>query len=191
MSNARKWLIPAGIVAGLCIAACAVILLVARQAGTQFGRAFKTDATGVAQVGSRIADFDLPPGYEQGAGMSIFMYDFVMYEPLQSSGGMSIFLMQFKGAGGYSTEQMQHAMQQQSGQSAANMKVVSTYQMMIRGQKSTVIIEEGSATSTPAIVIRELIAVFPGKGGTAMLMMTGAKDSWNQPLADKFIASIR
>lgn len=191
MNNTRKWLLGIGIVAGLCVAACGVIFLVVRQAGTQLGQSLKTDATGVAQVGAKIADFDLPPGYVQGAGMSIFMYDFVVYEPPHNQQGMSIMLMQFKDGTAHSTQQMQQALQQQSGQLATNMKVVSSYETTIRKQTSTVLIEEGTSNSRQGVIIRELFTTFPGNGGTVMLMMVSPKDMWNQSLADHFIASIR
>jgi hypothetical protein len=191
MNNTQKWLLGIGIVGVLCIGACGVAFLVLRQAGTQLGQSIKSDPTGVAQVGSRIADFDLPPGYVQGSGMSILMYDFVMYQPAENSDGMAIVLMQFRTGTAYSTEQMQKAMQQQSGRGSVSMKVVSTYQTPIRGQASTVVIQDSSTTDQTGFVLRELMTSFQGKGGFVMLMMSGPKDTWDQNTADQFIASIR
>ena len=191
MSNTRKWLLGIGIVAVLCIAACGVVFLVFRQVGTQLGRSFKTDPTGVAQISARIADFDLPPGYVQAGGMSILTYDFVMYAPPDNQQGMMIMLMQFQSGTTFSSQQMQQSLQQQSGQRGLAMKVVQTYETTIRNQNSTVVIEEGASSSEPGIVIRELFATFPGNSGTAMVMMMGPKDLWDQSAADQFIASIR
>jgi hypothetical protein len=190
MNNTQKWLIGIGIVGVLCVSACAVAFFVVRQAGTQLGQSIKTDSTGVAQVGSRIAGFDLPPGYVQGSGMSILMYDFVMYQPADNSDGMAIVLMQFRTGTAYSTEQMQKALQQQSGRGGVSMKVVSTYQTTIRGQQSTVVIQD-STNGQMGFVLRELMTSFQGKGGLVMLMMSGPKDTWDQNTADQFIASIR
>lgn len=191
MSNARKWLIGIGVVGILCISACGVWFLILRKAGSQLSQSIKTDSTGVAQVGARIAGFDIPPGYVQGAGMSILMYDFVAYGPPDNQPGMSIVLMQFKSGTAYSTEQMQQAVQQQSGRGNANMKVVNTYTTTIRGQASTVVIEDSSTTNQAGVVLRELFTTFQGRGGMVMLMMAGSTDTWDQSLADQFIASIR
>jgi hypothetical protein len=191
VSNTRKWLIGIGIVGILCVIACGVMFLLLRQAGSQIAQSIKTDPTGVAQVGARIADFNLPPNYVQGAGASILIYDFVMYEPADHTPGTTIIMMQFKTGAAYSTQQMQQALERQSGQSSSTMKVVSTYQTTIRGHASTVVIEESTSNYQTGFVLRQLVTTFQGKGGMVMLMMSGSTDTWDQSLADKFIASIR
>jgi hypothetical protein len=85
---------------------------------------------------------------------------------------------------------MQKALQQQSGRGGVSMKVVSTYQATIRGQESTVVIQD-STSDQAGFVLRELMTSFQGKGGLVMLMMSGSKDAWDQNTADQFIASIR
>ncbi len=191
MSDTKKWLLGIGIVGVLCLAACGVMALVFWQGGRQFARSVKTNPTDVAQLGKKIADFDLPAGYVQGTGMSIFMYDFVVYTPGDNSGGMLIMLMQFRTGESYSSEQMQQALEQQSGQGGTSMTVVQTYETTIRGQTSTVVIEDGESTAGTGITVRQLTTTFPGKNGPVMLMMSGAKESWDQDLVDQFIASIR
>jgi hypothetical protein len=52
-----------------------------------------------------------------------------------------------------------------------------------------VTIYEGTDNSGDSI--RELITVFPGKGGTAMLMIMGSPDHWDQEEIDAFLGSIR
>ncbi len=189
-ANAKKWLIGIGVVGGLCAIACVVIALLGGQLGSSFVKSIKTDPTDVAQLGSKIADYTVPAGYVQAGGMSIFMYDLVTYTPPEGQQGMMIMLMQFK-SGTVSQEQMQQALEQQSGQSTSNMHVVKTYQTAIRGQSSTVTIREGVSSGTPAIAVRQLMTFFPGKGGTVTLMITGTTDSWDQSVVDDFIASIR
>ncbi len=191
MSNTKKWVIGIGIVAALCLAACGVLSLVFWRAGSQVARSIKTDPTGVAELGAKIADFDVPPGYVQSTGMSILMYDFVTYMPSENSGGTIIMLMQFRAGSSYSSEQMQQVIEQQSGQGGASMVVVKSYQATVRGQTSTVVIEDGTTSGNSGITIRELLTTFPGKNGTVMLMISGPKDTWDQALADQFIASIR
>jgi hypothetical protein len=86
---------------------------------------------------------------------------------------------------------MQQALEQQSGQRGMTMKVVKSYKTTIRRLTSAVVIEEGEASSAPGATVRELITTFPGKHGTVMLMMLGPKETWDQAVADRFIASIR
>jgi hypothetical protein len=190
MSNTKKWLLGIGIVGILCMCAAVVAFFVVRQVGSQVAQSFKTDPTGVAHVGSRIADYDIPPGYSQVAGMSLLVYDFVMYAPTDNTQGTAILLMQFKSGTAYSSEQMQQIMQQQSGRRGLTTQIVKTYQATIRGQTSTIVIQDSTTADQQGIILRQLFTVFPGKGGTVMLMIMGPKDAWDQSLADKFISSI-
>jgi hypothetical protein len=61
--------------------------------------------------------------------------------------------------------------------------------MTIRGTDVEVFIFEGSDESGD--VMRQLITTFPGKGGTAMLMIMGTPQSWDQEELDTFIESIQ
>jgi hypothetical protein len=187
--NARRWLIAGGIVGFLCLAACVVVFLVFRQLGSRVAQSIKTDPTGVAGMAESMADFDVPEGYSQEMSMSLFVYDIIVLARPEGEPGMTIMLMQVKTGTAYSDEQMQQALERQSGLSTGGMKVVKTYETTIRGHPATVVIEESSQTQ--GLAVRELITTFPGRGGTIMLMITGTSATWDQSVVDDFIASIR
>jgi hypothetical protein len=199
MNDNRKWLIGFGIVGVLCLCAGVVAVLVFGLGVSQVASSVKTDPASVAAEAQKIADFDVPQGYHEAMAMSFFGYDIVGIFPDNYAGssgaatnGVIIMLMQFNAPGmdeAQMQQQMQQSLQQQSGQRGINMKVVSTYQTTIRGQSSTVTIQEGD--SSQGFTLRQLVTVFPGKAGTVMLMVQGPSTAWDQTLIDQFIASIR
>ncbi|HEY2981334.1 MAG TPA: hypothetical protein VGJ22_09160, partial [Anaerolineales bacterium] len=171
MSNKQKWLIGIGVVAGLCVCAAAVAILVLREAASRVTESFKTDPTGIAEVGHGIAEYDVPPGYQESMAMSLFTYDLVAITPIaDAQSGSMIMLMQFAGAANVSTEEMQRAMEQQTGQPGSQMTVVESRTEIIRGEEVTVKISE---STTQGIALRQLVAMFRGNHGPTMLMIQG------------------
>ncbi len=189
MSRNKKILLGIGGVLALCLCAAGIAVLVFGVGASKVVQSFKTDPTSIAQVSSRIADFDVPAGYQPSMAMSILSYDYVMLTPQAGRQSMVIALMQFKGLNSPDMQQMRQSMEQQSGQAGANLRVVKTYQTTIRGESTTVTIQEGNTGA--GADIRQLLAIFNGKGGPTMLMIEGPVDGWDQSLVDQFIASIR
>lgn len=189
MNQNRQWLIGIGIVAGLCICAGAVALLVMRAAVARVTDSFKTDPTGIAAVGDRIAEFDVPPGYQEAMAMSFFTYDMVSIAPLaENSSDPIIMLMQFTGGAAADPRQMQEAMQQQTGQSASQMTVVETREETIRGEAVIITISESTSSG---FKLRQWMTVFQGNHGPAFLMVQGPAAAWDEQLITDFIHSIR
>jgi hypothetical protein len=189
MNDNRKWLIGIGVVAGLCLCAAVVALLVLREAGSRLSQSFSTDPTAVAAVGSRIAEFDVPPGYEQSMAMSFLVYDMVALSPVSdSSYGVIIMMMQFTGPGTADPEEMQQAMQQQAGQSQGASTVVETRQDTIRGQEVVITVSE---SYSEGFTFRQWVTVFQGNAGPTMLMIQGPVEAWDEQLVTEFIHSIR
>jgi hypothetical protein len=85
-------------------------------------------------------------------------------------------------------EQMRRSFEQQSGQRGTQMEVAEVKTMTIRGEEVNVTILEG--TDDRGFVLRELITTFPGKDGTALLMIIGPALSWEENEVDQFIQSI-
>lgn len=186
----RNLLIGIAAVGALCLCAGIAGFLVLRELGTRVTQSFKTDPTEVAKVSGKIAQFDLPAGYKPGVAMSLLNYDTVILAPSSGQTDEMIMLMQMNGVAAPDPAQMQRTLEQQSGQSGNNMKVVSAYVTAIRGQQTTVTVSESDGGSQ-GYVIRQLMAIFKGNNGAAILLIQGNKNTWNQKLADQFIASIR
>jgi hypothetical protein len=190
--NRNIW-IAVAVVGVLCLVACGVAFLVFRQVGTKVTEAIKTDPAEVSAVSDKIAQYDLPPGYQAQMSMSLFVYDMVMIGPAQSgSSSMIIMLMQFNGGAGLDQaqmeEQMRQAFEQQGGQPGAQMRVVETREETIRGEQVTVTISEGGSQGA---TLRQWVTVFKGNGGPTVLMIQGATSDWDNKLITDFIHSIR
>lgn len=193
--NKNKW-IWIGLGAALLFCCCAVLAayLVFRQAGQTLQDGMKTDPESAAQAAHKIADYDLPPGYQEQMSMDILFYSFVIIAPdtdTQPTTSPLIMLAQFSQTGmdrEQMEQQLRQAFEQQSGQRGADMQVVEVKNMVIRGEEVEVTIFEG--TDTNGYVMRQLITSFPGKDGTAMLMIMGSPSAWDDNMIDDFIESI-
>jgi hypothetical protein len=193
--NKNKWIwIGLGAALSFCLCSALVGYLVFRRIGQQVQEGLKTDPESAARAGHAIADYELPPGYQEQGSMDILFYSFVIIAP--EGAGLSndpmIMLAQFTQPGmdrKQMEQQMRQSFEQQMGQGGANMQVVEVKKMVIRGEEVEVTIFEGSDQN--GNVVRQLITTFPGKDGTAMLMIMGPAQAWDQNLIDDFIESLR
>jgi hypothetical protein len=194
-TNKNKWIwIGLGAAVLFCCGAVLVASLVFWQAGKKLQEGMKTDPEAAAEAAHQIADYDLPEGYQEQVAMDIMVYSFVMIGPKDSSGSVNgpvFMLAQFQA--GINQEQMEeqlrHSLQQQAGNRGLNMSLVSVEEKTIRGEKTQVATYEGSDEN--GFVVRQVITSFPGKDGTAMLMIMGPAELWDQDMVDAFIESIR
>jgi hypothetical protein len=86
-------------------------------------------------------------------------------------------------------KQLRQSFEQQAGNRSLSMKLVKVEDKTIRGEETQVATYEG--TDENGLVLRQVITSFPGKDGTAMLMIMGSVSQWDQDLVDDFIESIR
>ena len=194
----RNWvLIGLGGAAVFCLCAVAVAVFMFYRVGRQVQEGMKTDPESAAKAAHEIVDsYELPAGYQEQMSMNIMFYSFVMIGPEQesiSNGGPIIMLAQFESGSGVSQEQMEQQLrqsfEQQAGNRGMDMHLVEVKKMTIRGDETDVAVYEG--TDQSGNTVRELLASFPGKNGTAMLMIMGDAQEWDQTVIDDFIQSIR
>ena len=125
--------------------------------------------------------------------MNFLVYSFVMIGPesTETTSAPLIMLAQFDPMG-TSQEQMEQqirqSFEQQAGQRGLDMQLVEVETRIIRGEEVEVTTYEG--TDRSGDVVRQLITSFPGKDGTAMLMVMGPAEGWDQQVIDDFITSI-
>ena len=190
----NKWIwIGLGGAALFCLCAVGVAILLFYQLGKRVQEGMKTDPESASKAGHAIADYELPSGYQEKAAMDFFMYTFVIIGPESSISPSSplIMLAQFDTRVAdqqQMEEQIRRSFEQQAGRRGANMKVVEVKKMTIRGDETEVVIYEG--TDAGGLVMRQLVTSFPGRDGTAMLMIMGAAEFWDQDIIDDFINSI-
>ena len=194
-TNKNKWIwIGLGAAVLFCCGAVLVAGLVFWQAGKKLQEGMKTDPEAAAEAAHQIADYDLPEGYQEQVAMDIMFYSFVMIGPKAPSGSVNgpvFMLAQFQA--GVNQEQMEEqlrqSLEQQAGNRGLNMSLVSVEEKTIRGEETQVATYEGSDEN--GFVMRQVITSFPGKDGTAMLMIMGPAELWDQDMVDAFIESIR
>ena len=192
----NKW-IWIGLGAALLFCACAALVafLVFRQAGQKIREGVKNDPVAAAEAAHKIVDsYELPPGYQERVAMDILVYSFVMIAPEAGTAGNAplIMLAQFSQIGTdrkQMEEQIRQAFEQQSGNRGSNLKLVEVKKMTIRGEEVDVTIFEG--TDQNGYILRQLVTSFPGKKGTAMLMIMGSPSAWDETEIDDFLKSIR
>ena len=191
----RNWLwIGLGAAALFCLCAVAVAVFMFYRVGKQVADSTQTDPAEAAKAAHEIVDsYELPAGYQERMAMNIMFYSFVMIGPENSANGPIIMLAQFASGSGVSQEQMEQQLrqsfEQQAGNRGMDMHLVEAKKMTIRGNESEVAIYEG--TDQSGNTVRQLITSFPGKGGTAMLMIMGDTQDWDQTEVDNFINSIK
>ena len=194
--NNNKWIwIGLGGALLFCLCAVAVAVLLFMRIGQQFREGFKTDPQGASEAAHAIADYELPAGYQEQVAMDFFAYSMVVISPnpstsLSSSSKPIILLAQFQFATNRKQmeEQMTRSIEQQPSRRGLKLEVVDVKTITIRGEETEVTLLEG--TDESGLVVRQLITTFPGKDGTAMLLIVGPAEHWDQEEIDKFIESI-
>jgi len=190
-NNNQKWIwIGLGAAALLCCCSLLAAGLVFRQIGKTVQEGVKTDPENASQAAHEIADYTLPRGYQEQMSMNIMFYSFVMIAEEGTTVRPIIMLAQFQA--GVDQQQMEDSIrqsfEQQSGRRGLNMELKEVKKMTIRGEEADVAIYEGADENGYAM--RQLLTTFPGKGGTAMLMVMGSPMYWDDDEIDQFIESI-
>lgn len=186
----RSTLIAIGIAVVLCLCVSIACIGGSIYLGNQTKDMINEDPAKALAEAKKITDFDMPPGFEARTSMSMLgMYDIVILSG--SSSSQMIMFMQTNIATvdkAQLQEQMERSMQQQSGQS--NMEVVDTYQRTIRGEETTVVISEGTRSNYGS-KLRQLMTTFSGNKGTAIVVITGPIDSWDEDMINAFLDSFK
>jgi len=173
-----------------CVAGLGATLLGTRLAG----RAIITNPDRVQAVGNQVADYDVPPGYEEMFAMNMLGMNLVAIGPSSPTTDYTmIMLMQFPAGMDVSRQQMERQVEQalarQIGLRSADMTSVGKEETVIKGAPVTLTVREGTTDRDERI--RQLTGLFDGKSGPTMLMITGDVNTWDQEMVDEFIASIR
>jgi hypothetical protein len=192
--NTKTVLIVIGALLALCVCGCLVLGVVSPMVASMFlSQSVASDPADVAAIGSKIADFETPPGYSSEFGMSFMGFDLVGLTPGEPGSAAVIFLMQIPGwanADQASMEQqLRQSIEQQFDNQEMQLETVDETTVTIRDQPVTMTIQEG--TTAEGESVRQMTGVFQGKGGPVLLMILGDRENWNQATIDQFLASIR
>ncbi len=192
----RNTKIVLGIVGALLVICCAAVVIVAAVlpgiAEEALGEVVVEDSQQAAEVGQSIISYDLPPGFREEAAMQLLGNNMVFINSPNS--GMFIMLMEVNEAlGGNEAnlqEQMEQAFAQQSGSGGFNFAFVSSEELVINDE--TVTLNRFEGTGENGEKMRQETAAFQAaSGNTAMLMITGPVDGWNDNDVEDFVDSLR
>lgn len=181
-----------GLLLCVCVALAAILLLQPVGSSPVVTRAFSGSVPpgNADQVAQQIADFRLPAGYTAQSAMSIGHFELAIYAPSTYKG--HLILMQLPPGVTADQVEMERRLREQTRDlnyaDYAHVQTISTSQMTVRGQPSTVTTSEG--TNSEGEIYRLTYAVFQGKDGLAFLLMAAPASRWNQAEVDGFIASL-
>lgn len=194
MSKNTKIII--GVVAGLlvlCMIACVAVALFTGLLGSRVAKQVSNSTTSdpqqLAQRQSEIADFSVPAGFQPDTSMSILGINMVVYKGATNKSYMFLMQMPAQVEINESTiQQFESQMERQTGRNISNIKTIDTKTMTLRDQPAQEIVQEG--TDSDGNTFRQMMVIFSGKGGTAMLSIGGPASGWDQAAYDKMIESI-
>lgn len=189
----RNTKIVVGVIVGL-LAFCCIAAVIAVAATSYFGSQMVEDIANpesAAEVAGGIVDYQLPSGFHEQGSMSVLGMKTAFF--VSDNSDAMIMLMEFPSSLATDQEEMQRQMEQafaqQSGQQGLEMYQVSTEEIIINGQTVILSVQEGTDSNNTQV--RQNIAAFEGKSGnTAMLMIVGPMESWDEEGIDSFIDSL-
>jgi len=168
-----------------CAVLCVAGVLIAPRLAEN---AFVQDPVRAKQIGTQIAEYALPSGYQELMGMDVLTTQMVVVAP-RNQRGVSLILMQIKTSNvsrAQMEQQMQQAMQRQF--QGGTFQQVSEEPVTIKGQSTVLTVSESqSARGT----MRQATGVFSAKSGLGMIMAMGLASEWNWQLVKDFCATIR
>lgn len=172
-----------------CVAGLGLTLLGVRVAT----RSMVSDPARVAAIRDQIVSYQLPNGYREMFASDILGMKVIAIGPQDSrSNLLIIMLMQLPSA--ISTEeddlrrQMEVALTRQTGFGTGDLRIVGTEPAIILDQEVTLTVREGEAGGE---TLRQVSGLFDGPNGPVLLFVTGVAETWDRPLLERFLASIR
>ena len=171
----------------LLLPTLATILLIAMSAcGTTIK--MSSDSDEVTSAASEIADFELPAGYSSDFTANLMGYRVAAYNP--GDGHSHLYLVQSeKETDAEKLAQMLEKLVPGSSDRNTRLTVVENRAATIRGQEVMLVISDG--VNSDGESYRQVTAVFQGKGGPALLVLSEPSERWDQSAVDAFIASIQ
>ena len=141
----------------------------------------------VTTVSDTIADYTLPAEFGDGYAMRIAGFSMISYT--SADGRSHIYLVQAPSWLAPDEADLERQLRQTSGTDEwSETTVVDRQPCQIRGQETTLVISEG--VSHDGRQYRAASGVFEGKGGLALVNVSGPANSWDQEMVDAFIASL-
>ena len=145
------------------------------------------DANQTADIAADIADFDLPAGYTADFSAAMSGYSVAAYSP--GDGQSHLYLIQSsQDADGDALEKSLTNLVPGASDVKARMTVIENRQVTVRGQTVTAVISDGINSENNRY--RQMMVVFEGKGGPALLVLSTPANTWDETMVDTWLASV-
>lgn len=172
----------------VCLCAAGAGYIALRSMGWVLARSLDSEPATVANTGSAIAIYELPPGFEDGYAGTMAGFTVVAYNG--DDGQSHIYLAQGPQWLTLDEDALQRQMQTAAGDEEwSEVTVVERYPCQIRGEPATVIVSEGRNHDNQPY--RTASAMFSGNGGPALLNIAMPAGRWDQELVNDFVDSLQ
>ncbi len=179
------------IVASLIVLGVIAVGSVALIAGRFVAKSVASSPAAVQEAAAKIADFDLPEGYETDYAIQMVGFTMAAYDP--GDGHSHLMLIQFPSGVQVNESEMRRQLEKVArdpNRDQNRVRIVAQTPVTIRGQQATATYSEG--TNSAGQPYRSVMAAFVGKGcGPAMIVFEEPVSRWDQARVDALIASIR
>ena len=143
------------------------------------------------RVGSEIADFEIPQGFDSPYG--VHFGDVYMVGYTSQSKQAHILIAQFPKGTSINVDEMLRQISESNSDPNSNWyktetTLIEEKPVTICEQETTLSISEG--ISGNGITYRSAVAKFEGRGGPALVMVAGPFDEWDLDMVETFISSI-
>ena len=180
----------------LAVIAGALVITLGVTAGAYLvGRQFisptsTSDPAQASRIGHQIANYTLPPGYHERMASNSYGYKMVMIGAQSDiTDAMTIMLLESPGRLNLGQPDLAGSEQPEQDVDSLNSGTVSTLTVMIKGRPVIFTTSDGESDDW---AYRQMRGAWPGRGNSIIMMMVlGAKETWDQAALDSFWASIR
>jgi hypothetical protein len=151
-----------------------------------------TDPLQIEQAAKEIAEYSLPPGYEESYSMDFFGFVQGVFITNETK-GILISMVQLNeslagGMEGYE-EQFQESFLEQYQMDDIDLNLVEQRTVVIRGEEQTVQVFEGADNEGYNYI--QWVTSFDGNNGTVVVVILGNASHWNDAEVEGFLTSIQ
>ncbi len=184
----KFFLIIAGSALTLLLSLLVAGFIMLRSAGWVLTHVLDSEPASVSEVGRSIALYDVPDRYTDAYAAEVADFTMVTYRDVDTDG--HIYLLQMPETIKLDPGLLETQLRAASGTEVlAKVAVVHHMPCHIRGQETTLVISEGlNHDKRP---YRSASAIFSGKGGQALINISGPIEAWDQAMVDSFVESFQ
>jgi hypothetical protein len=188
----RLAILAAGVLGVLLLSVIGIVLLAPNLRRIIQAPYWKTDTQRAAEAAHSMMNYDLPMDYRELAVLTIRGQDAAVIVAHRERPEDLIFVetvMDGILANESWRNRYETRLAREMGRRRYLTQTVATQEAVVRGQPTTLRILEG--TDESGRQVRQVVCGFTGKSGDVLLGIVMGLDTWDQPMVDEFLQSIR